>query len=243
MPNTIQSVDRALTLLELVIERADGVGVRELAREANLKAPTAQQLLKTLQARGFLHFDPDSRAYQAGRSLAKLCEKIDPMAALRDSLRDPVQAFHDKLGETTIAQTMIEGAARIILEFAGNHPLTVRHGLVVIDDPHLWASGSVVLAWQKREYLDRYMRTRQWSKEQILDYFRLLDDIREQGLAEMINVNDSGVAALGAPVLDTRGDFVCAIGCSAPLTRWNDERREIMIHELRHLVAEIGPNL
>lgn len=243
MSNTIQSVERALTLLELVVDRGNGVGVRELARETGLKAPTAQQLMKTLQARGFVHFDPDSRQYLAGRSLARLCQIVDPLATLRDALRPAVQAFHEQLGETTIAQTLIEGEARIILEFAGSHPLTVRHGLVVIDDPHLWASGSVVLAWQSRDYLDHYAQAHQWSAAQTKEYFNLLADIREHGHAEMVNVNDSGVAALGAPVLDRRGEFVCAIGCSAPLARWDEGRRETMIRELRQLVADIGPTL
>lgn len=243
MSNTIQSVERALTLLELVVERGEGIGVRELARETGLKPPTAQQLLKTLQARGYLHFDPETRHYQAGSSLARLCLKVDPLSALRDTLRAPVQAFHEKLQETTIAQTIFDGEARILLEFAGSHPLTVRHGEVVIDDPHLWASGSVVLAWQARDYLDHYMHSRNWSAKQTREYQRALAEIRDRGIAEMINVADSGVAALGAPVIDNRGEFVCAIGCSAPLTRWDDERRETMIRELTRLVAEIGPKL
>lgn len=243
MSNTIQSVERALTLLELVVERGSGVGVRELARLADLKAPTAQQLLKTLQARGYVHFDPDSRQYQAGRALARACQKVDPVAALRDALRPAMQVFHDKLGETTIAQTIVDGEARILLEFAGSHPLTVRHGGVVIDDPHLWASGSVVLAWQEPGYLDYYMTTRHWSLEQAQTYQQLLANIRERGLAEMVNVAESGVAALGVPVLDRRGDFVCAIGCSAPLTRWDDALREAMIREITTLALELSPTL
>lgn len=243
MPNTVQSVERALSLLELVVDRPQGVGVRELAREADLKAPTAQQLLKTLQARGYLHFNPDSRQYHAGQSLAKLCQKIDPLATLRESLRAPLQAFHAALGETLIAQTMVNGEARILLEFAGNQPLTVRHGEVVIDDPHLWASGSVVLAWQSPAYLDQYIAARNWNAEESQAYRELLAGIRERGLAEMINVANSGVAAVGAPVFDRQGDFVCAVGGSVPVARWDDAQRKQLTEGLANLANEIRDQL
>ena len=52
----IQSVDRAVTLLAEVAAHGAWVGVRELARSAGLKVPTAQNLLKTLAARGLLDF-------------------------------------------------------------------------------------------------------------------------------------------------------------------------------------------
>ncbi|WP_309400532.1 IclR family transcriptional regulator [Cerasicoccus maritimus] len=243
MSNTIQSVERALSLLELVVDRMDGIGVRELAREAELKAPTAQQLLKTLQARGYLHFNTDSRRYHPGPSLAKLCQQIDPLATLRESIREPLKEFHQALGETLIAQTMINGESQILLEYQGNHPLTVHHGEVVVEDPHIWASGSVVLAWQSADYLSRYASTRSWSRQRQTVYEKTLANIREDKLAEMIDNQGSGVAALGTPVLDRQGDFVCAIGCSVPLARWNEERRASMSAGLLATAQQISEQL
>ncbi|WP_309385854.1 IclR family transcriptional regulator [Cerasicoccus frondis] len=240
MPNTVQSVERALTLLEIVVDRLNGIGVRELARETKLKAPTAQQLLKTLQGRSYLHFDLDTRRYHPGQALAKLCQQIDPLATLRQSIRGALKEFHDQLGETLIAQTMSNGEARILLEFTGSHPLTVRHGEVVIENPHLWASGSVVLAWQSPEYLEHYANTRKWSRTELADYQRVLSKIRADGLAEMVNLADSGVAALGAPVLDRKGAFVCALGCSVPMNRWDDERRAYMVKGLSSVAQKIS---
>ena len=72
MPNLVQSVERALMLLNQVAWHGDWVGLRELARGTGLKVPTAQNLLKTLQAYGFLEFDERMRRYRIGLAALRL---------------------------------------------------------------------------------------------------------------------------------------------------------------------------
>ncbi len=57
----IQSVNRAIDLLQAVAGRSQGAGVSELARACDLKVQTAQTLLKTLAFRNLLAFDTRHR--------------------------------------------------------------------------------------------------------------------------------------------------------------------------------------
>lgn len=64
---TVQSVDRALSLLEALAAHADGVRLTALAREAGLAPSTTHRLLTTLERRGFAQFDPAATRWHIGR--------------------------------------------------------------------------------------------------------------------------------------------------------------------------------
>jgi len=60
---------------------------------------------------------------------------------------------------------------------------------------------------------------------------------------DVVNVDESGIAALGMPILsaDRRARF--AIGLSAPLHRYNADRKEIWLAHLQETAASLVPIL
>lgn len=70
-PSLVQSVERALGLLEALGERGGQAGVSDLAHQLGLAVPTAHRLLKTLAALGYVRQLP-SRRYELGPSLVRL---------------------------------------------------------------------------------------------------------------------------------------------------------------------------
>ncbi len=73
----IQSLQRALNIMNCVAAAHGWIGVREIARNTDLKVTTAQQLLKTLQAENYLDFDESSRRYRIGLAALMLSEGND----------------------------------------------------------------------------------------------------------------------------------------------------------------------
>lgn len=73
----VQSVDRALVLLETLAESSGGLSLSELSRRVDLPTSTAHRLLTTLQMRGFVAHEPQSsrwvighRAFSVGESFS-----------------------------------------------------------------------------------------------------------------------------------------------------------------------------
>lgn len=54
----VQSVERAMVLLESLAEYGDGLRLTDLVQKTGLSPSTAHRLLTTLQTRQFVHFDP-----------------------------------------------------------------------------------------------------------------------------------------------------------------------------------------
>ncbi|MFA4944187.1 MAG: IclR family transcriptional regulator [Lentisphaeria bacterium] len=217
----VQSVNKALTLLNTVASHGDWIGVRELARLTGMKPPTAQQLLKTLQARQYLEFDEDSRRYRVGLAAVFLGRAADLPARLGDLARPHVQALFREFGETTVALACDRGAFQCVCsrtcekELSTSVPPTGE-----LADPHLMACGQALLAWQDVGTITAYLQARPRHAE-IAGLEQRLRAVRDAGHAELTDYNRSGVAAFGVPVFDAAGRGILALGISVPLSRFD----------------------
>lgn len=220
----VQSVERALQLLQAVAARPDGAGVRELARACGLKPPTAQALLKTLAAHEFLAFDPERRRYRVGVAAVRLAAG-SPLAALRDFVRPVMDRLHAEFGETEAALAWLDGRAQVIDWRQSEHPLAVTHPDQEVREPHRLASGRVLLAFQPVEVREAYLAG---LGESAAGLRRELDHIREARWAVTENLGGSGIVAVAAPVLDRAGELVLAIACSLPQVRCDAATRTRM---------------
>ena len=63
---TIRAVDRALGVLDLFIEKGDRLTLKEISEYSNQPMPTVLRLLRTLQNRGYVYVDEDTKKYSLG---------------------------------------------------------------------------------------------------------------------------------------------------------------------------------
>ena len=88
---TIQSVDRALQVLEAIAAPPDGMTVSAVSETVGLNASTCHHLITTLVHRGYLTQVSRSRGYALGRRLSELLEmsekESDPAVLLEPGLR------------------------------------------------------------------------------------------------------------------------------------------------------------
>src|SRR5689334_949720 len=95
----VQSVDRALTMLELL--GADGrLGVTEIAGLLDVHKSTASRLLTTLEAHGLVEQLPDRGRYQLGVGLLRLAAATRGRLDLVDQSRPVTSALAGAIDET-----------------------------------------------------------------------------------------------------------------------------------------------
>lgn len=88
-PGTVQAVDRALSLLEVLAEDEGGARLSELSRRVGLASSTTHRLLTTLQRRAFVQQDTKSGRWMIGhRSFA-----VGEAFSLRRNLVAPAYPF------------------------------------------------------------------------------------------------------------------------------------------------------
>lgn len=237
----IQSVDKALALLNAVAaQHGEWIGVRDLARLTGLKAPTAQQLLKTLQARQYLEFDGDSRRYRVGIAAALLGRAADLGARLGTVAAPHVQALFREFGETTAALVCDRGVFQCVCCRACEKELaTSAPPAGELADPHLLAGGQALLAWQDAVFLDSYIQTRHRHVD-AAGLKQQLHAVRAAGHAALLDYNRSGVAAFGVPVFDATGQVALALAVSMPLPRFDAALGQRLLSRLTEAAQAAG---
>ena len=69
---TVQTVSKALALLELFTTDVEWLGVREIGRILDINNATVHNLLRTLASSGFVEQHPETRKYRLGLALVRL---------------------------------------------------------------------------------------------------------------------------------------------------------------------------
>lgn len=223
----IQSVSRAIDVLHIVAAAGDWIGVREIARQLDLKPSTVQGLLKTLQTKGLLDFGHERRQYRLGFGALLLAAAVDPMKKLTDLSTPFINKLSEEFGETVVVMTFEGGHCVVVQSRASQHELTVKPppNLLPVPNPADMATGRMLLAWLPKNERAKFAL----DAATIAD----IDKTRLQGYCWTENINNSGIAAVAVPVCAPSGQIVITVGCSAPLHRLTDCRRACMLEHLR----------
>lgn len=245
----IQSVEKALRLLQALDLHGDWVGVRDLARQLALSPPTTHNLLKTLVAAGFAETSPATRQYRLGLAAIRLGGGSDPLTTLREFARPFIEEFSAEFDETMVVATWQSGQAVVVDWIQAGHPLAVTHNHGVLEQPLVFASGRVLLAHQSRAEQLRHAKAKELgglgagSPRTAAELLALMAKIVGDGYALTENVGNSGVIALGAPVFDASGRLLLAIGCSAPISRTTRAQVALVRGRLLALTAAMTKRL
>src|SRR5215212_5116849 len=145
----VQSVERALELLEALADPGDGRGVSELGRATGLPVATIHRLLATMAAKGYVRQDSTSHKYRLGSHLIQLGEAATRHFA---SFAHPYLAeLMEASGETANLAVFEDGHVAYVAQVPSRHHrvrMFTEVGRRVL--PHSSGVGKVVLAFRPR---------------------------------------------------------------------------------------------
>ncbi len=247
--NSIQSVDRALLLLETIAETGGEATLTELATRTGLNISTCHHLLATLIQRGFAAKVPGRRLYALGARILYLGH-----ACLQVDLPRRAQPFIERIsqatGETVHLAALQGDAVVTLLMREARHAVRVDTGTVGKSDAaHATATGKAMLAWLPEDEIRRILAggMERFTETTITDFSALVEElrlVRRNGFALDREEFQPGVTCVGAAIRDHAGAVVGAISASAPGMRANEKHIALMRDEVvsatRALSAELG---
>ena len=240
----VQSVERALELLEALAEPGDGRGVSELGRATGLPVATIHRLLATMAAKGYVRQDSASHKYLLGSHLIQLGEAATRHFA---SFAHPYLAeLMEASGETANLAVFEGGNVAYVAQVPSRHHrvrMFTEVGRRVL--PHSSGVGKVVLAFRPRAEVETLLsRTglpRRTSRT-ITDPARFLaelDAVARQGYALDSGEEEVGVRCLAVPVFGVGGS-VAAMSVSAPEGRLQSGDIERILPEMLRISAALS---
>lgn len=250
--HSIQSVDRALFLLETIAEAGGEATLTDLATRTGLNISTCHHLLATLIQRGFAAKVPGRRLYALGARIIYLghaCLQVD----LPRRAQPYLEAINAATGET-VHLAALQGDSVVTLAVReARHAVRVDTGKVgKIEAPHATSVGKAIMAWLPEDELARILNggMTRCTDNTITEFPALLESlrtVRRNGYAIDREERLPGVFCVGAAIRDQAGTVIGAISASTPAMRATEEHIGLMRDEIvaatRALSAQFGaPN-
>jgi DNA-binding IclR family transcriptional regulator len=226
---TVQSVDRAVTVLE-ILAAAGEAGVTEIAAELGVHKSTAFRLVAALERRGLVEQHAERGKYRLGVGILRLAGATTARLDLVQESRPLSRSLAASTDETVNLTVLSDGAALYIDQVAGSSALQPHNWVGQRIPLHATSNGKVLLSGLPDSEVvalvgrrpTRYTPATLGTGAEVLASVALA---REQGYAVAIDELEVGLAAVAAPIRNVHGDIVASLSVSGPTFRLDDERR------------------
>src|ERR1700674_5493745 len=242
-PSLIQSVDRAVAILDLLAQEGWRTGA-EVARGLHVHRSTALRLLGTLERHALVERDPHTAKYRLGPRLPQLASVVTGEVDLRVLARPICARLAGTLGETVTLDVLDADEIVPIEQATGSTSVVSINWLGRRTPIHCTASGKVILAFAPNALRQRLLALplERRTPHTIVNRAELeeqLEVAREAGVARTYEELEVGLNAIAAPVHSADGAVVGAIDVSGPAHRLHEGGRP----ELIALTLEAAPDL
>jgi IclR family acetate operon transcriptional repressor len=245
---SVQSVDRALALIEVLARSANGLPLTELTQRASLNISTGHHLLATLIKWGYVA-RTSGRRYALGARGLHLAQAFLKQVDLPRRAQPHAERIVEETGETVRLAVLQGDAVMTLLTRDGRHAVRVDAGAVGYAGPvHATALGKAMLAWVPEHEIRRILAARgmaAFTPGTVTDpdvFIQQLRLVRRNGHAIDREEFQPGVICVGAAIRNHLGAVVGAISASTPTLRAQEAHlarmRDCVMVAARALSAE-----
>jgi IclR family acetate operon transcriptional repressor len=232
---TIQSVDKALDLLELLADEGS-MSLIELTERLNQPKSSTYRILLTLENRGFIARSDEDGKYCLGYKQLMLTRKLLERNNLRAAALQEMKRLSELFGDTINLGVLVEGSVLYVEIIESNHALRMTDTVGSKAPVHATAIGKAIAAHLPQGELEELLdgcdyealteRTIR-SREPFLDE---LAKVRKAGYAFDNQEVVEGACCVAAPVFNMFGQVAGAISVSGPVHRYlPDKAPEIAV--------------
>jgi DNA-binding IclR family transcriptional regulator len=217
----VESVQRAIAVLNVLGEARGELGTNEIARRAGLNVSTASRLLATLVDGGLVRHIPPSGRYRLGIRILQLANVAREDLDIRTLARPYLERLTELTSET--ATLSLPGERDVLTVDFVQSGSSVRSVAAIGRNSvaHATAVGKVFLGWggllpegELAVYTDATITDRTELAAEI-------EQVRAQGWAQAVGEREADLNAVAAPVLDAGGRLVAILGVQGPATRFS----------------------
>lgn len=236
---TIQSVDRALSVLEEVAQTPNGISLSALARLTGLNISTCHHLVSTLAARGYLEPLGRAKGYAIGPRLRELNEMAEAERDPAVVLRGDLEQLGARLGHGVQLAMLSETSLLTKLSFQQPGDGIEEHDEIEkMRALHATATGKAILAWIPDTELARIVSVNgmtRYTPRTLTTLSSLVDElrlVRRRKYAIDDEEFREGIVCIGAAVRDKGGAVVAAISTTLPADLATPEYRKELTREV-----------
>jgi DNA-binding IclR family transcriptional regulator len=243
----VQSVDRALTILDILAQHGE-LGVTEIAASLGVHKSTAFRLVSALEQHRLVEQLSERGKYRLGFGIVRLASATTARMNLAEESRPFCRQLAAEFNETVNVAVLDTDAAVNIAQEQGQATVSVQNWIGKRTPLHATSSGKVLLAWtagpQLLEFLEESLA--RYTPSTITSGAALraeLDRVRGLGWAGTEEELEVGLNAVAAPIRGPGGTVLAAISISGPSYRLTAHSFPAIAARLQSCAGEISAQL
>jgi DNA-binding IclR family transcriptional regulator len=246
-PGHIQSLEKGLRILDEFIEAPAPLKLADIVRKFGMDRASAFRFLQTLEHRGFLRKDSETKGYEVGGRVYYWASRLREKTRLIDSFHEHLQRLASITGQTTHLGLFVNDRV-LLADFAlSDSIVSIRHCIGVLEPLYSSAAGKAVLAYlppERREELIEKIDFKKFTKNTITSPDALRIDLsitRDRGYAVDANETHEGLTCVARPIFDSDGVPVASIGltCITAMAGSESGRFEKLVKAVQSIGDEI----
>lgn len=225
-PNLVQSVERALDILDCLAQYPKGCGIIELSKNLSLSKSTIHRIITTLKYKGYVTQNTETDKYQLGLKVLNLSNSIINSMDLINVARPYIHEFANKIDEVIHLCIPDETFSNIIYVDKVSSENTSRN--VTMSSSigkkapiYCTASGKLLLSQFSDEEIRNILKDTEFIKyaeNTITDieiFLKEIHDIRKNSYA-LDNIEyDTGVICIAVPIYDRTRKIIATTSLSS----------------------------
>jgi IclR family acetate operon transcriptional repressor len=218
-------VGKALWLLEALGNYPDGVQLAELARHGGFPLSTAHRLAASLVRDGFAEFDESTRRYHLGLKLFTLASRVSSAHGFAGAALPILQELATSTREAALMSVLEGQHQRYVHYVKGPQQVNVIGEPGRLGPLHNTSMGKVLIAFAPKEIRQHLVETLPLDatgpntitgRDEFAEQISL---VRQQGYAVADQEHETGIRAIGVPVLGEDRNAIAAISVASPVFR------------------------
>lgn len=222
--NLVQSVDRALRIIEFLAENPTGAGITEISKSLGLSKGTVHRLISTLKERDFAYQSSNTELYRLSYKILYLYNCISNNIDMFKVSRPIIRKFADKVDATVHLATLDEKRSNIVyidrIEPMNSQKLFVMSSRVGKKAPcYCTAAGKMLLSQYSDDEIRDIMKGEEYKTytdktiKNIDEFLEEIHKVRKQGYALDENEYDHGIVCISIPIYNSNGkiDFAMSV--------------------------------
>ncbi|MDR7319405.1 transcriptional regulator, IclR family [Brevibacillus centrosporus] len=227
--SSVQAVDRALQLLQLVGESKDPISIVDLAEKSGMNRTTVWRLIGTLENHGFIERDPLTKGYLLGYAANRLAAQAPQYGSLIRRARKSMEQLREETQETVLLSVPKHLGTLTIDQIDPANSVRVAHYVNAFLPLHCTSNGKVLLSTFSEDELNFFLEQplESMTPDTITDPKLLREEIervKKLGYATVIGELDVNENGISAPIYDKRHVLVAFISVCGPNFRFTEEK-------------------
>lgn len=223
--STVQSLERALTILNKLSEYPEGIQISRLAEQVGLTKSTIHRLLTTLASMNYVVKEEETDKYKLGLQILFLSRNMLNNSNIISIAKPYLEKLSQDVNETVHLCIEDRGEVIYVDKIESNQTIRMYSRIGSRAPMYCTAVGKILLSGKNSDDFNEIVSSISFipktattitSKEAFIEE---IDQVKQQGFALDNSENEESLRCIAAPIFDHRGKIIASFSISGPANR------------------------